>query len=110
MMHLILVLTGDYYFYQLGKKVVGDIGARIGFLLYLMSNSTSLILLRCFTNSVEAVALLVGLYYFVDVREKFNKSAVMLAIVLATSFVITLGCYPCKFQLLMIIFTALSNH
>jgi phosphatidylinositol glycan class B len=88
MMHLILVLLGDYYFYQLGKRVVGNVGTRIGFLMYLVSHQSCIIVIRCFTNSVEAVLFLVGLYYYIDVREKFNKNAVILAFVLSVSFVI----------------------
>jgi hypothetical protein len=65
MMHLILVLLGDYYFYQLGKRVVGNVGTRIGFLMYLVSHQSCIIVIRCFTNSVEAVLFLVGLYYYI---------------------------------------------
>ena len=51
--HWVLVVAGDYFFYQIGKKTVGVNGTRIGVFVNVFNGFQGNYLHRCFTNSLE---------------------------------------------------------
>ena len=48
-----LVVIGDYFYYQIGKKTVGVNATRIGVIIIVFNYFQCNYLHRCFTNSLE---------------------------------------------------------
>jgi len=71
-MHSILVVLGDLYMFKLGSKLFGREAAIISLLLYIISYCISVIAVRTFTNSVEGFLLMITLYYFYEIKDKFD--------------------------------------
>jgi len=64
--HYPLVIMHDYFYWQIGKKVMGKDSARVAMLFLLFSMYENLFLVRCFTNSLESIFSVVTFYYFLD--------------------------------------------
>lgn len=86
--HNILVLVGDWYMYEGGKKYVGKNATRIGMIILFFCKMNMDYTVRCFTNSVEQILGVIAFYYFLEQRDKFNKNTVWLTATITLSFMI----------------------
>lgn len=53
--HLVLVLLGDYFFFKVACKLVGERAGRLSLYLYFACASYNSYIIRCFTNSLESI-------------------------------------------------------
>ena len=86
--HCILVCIGDHYLWKVGIKTVGLPSTRIAFVLYLASANANMLMIRCFTNSVETIFLIVAFYYFLHVKKRFDRNIVIMTALISLSFMI----------------------
>jgi len=66
---------------------VGAPATRIAFIFYLTNRTANELMTRCFTNSVETIFYIIAFYYFLDVKNKFNKNTVIMTALISLSFV-----------------------
>jgi phosphatidylinositol glycan class B len=84
--HCFLVCISDWYLWRIGKRTIGTPASRISFILYLTSRTANELMIRCFSNSIETIFYIVAFYYFLDVKNKFNKNIVMMTALISLSF------------------------
>ena len=65
--HLPLVLLADYFYFQAGKKAIGETGVRISVYFYLSNGFFNAFLIRTFSNSLEAILHIVSFNYFFSI-------------------------------------------
>jgi hypothetical protein len=85
--HCFLLCISDFYLWNIGKKTVGAPATRIAFIFYLTNRTANELMTRCFTNSVETIFYIIAFYYFLDVKNKFNKNTVIMTALISLSFV-----------------------
>lgn len=73
LVHSFLVMISDYYFWTVGKEVVGKIPTQVAFVFYLTNRVQNAFLTRCFTNSIEQILTVVGFYYYQRVSSKLSR-------------------------------------
>lgn len=83
--HSVLVILSDYFFYQIGKKMVGQQATRMALYLYMTNNFYNTHLIRCFTNSVETIIHIIVFNYYLDTSSKFDKKLAIIACLLSIS-------------------------
>lgn len=85
---IILVIISDYYFWEVGKKTVSTRATRIAFIFYLTNRIYNEMIIRTFTNSLECIFQIIAFYYFLDVKDKFDKATAIMTGLLSLSFMI----------------------
>jgi hypothetical protein len=89
--HLVLVVLGDYYYFLISQKFIGSTGARLSLYLYLGCASYNSYIIRCLGNSLETILNIIAFYYFLDVKDKFDKNVKLMTICLSLSFVVRIS-------------------
>jgi len=77
--HSAIAVASDYYFYKVTKKLMGIQVARVTFLYYFTNQFFNSFMIRCFSNSVEAMLHLLVFNYYLEITNKFDKNVVMVA-------------------------------
>jgi len=83
-----LLVICDLYLWEIGKKVVGIQATRIGFLIYIMNRNLNDIIIRCFSNSIEAIFQIIAFYYYLRIKAKFDSNTVIMTALITLSFMI----------------------
>jgi phosphatidylinositol glycan class B len=91
LMHLPLVVLGDYYFFKVANRLIGNTGARLSLYLYFGCASYNSYYIRCLGNSVETILGMIAFYHFLDVKNKFDKNVIIMTFCLSISFVIRIS-------------------
>ncbi|CDW76889.1 UNKNOWN [Stylonychia lemnae] len=86
--HSLLVILSDQYLWKVGLKTVGRNATRIGFIFYVTNRVYNEVIIRCFGNSVEAISYIIAFNYFLDVKDKFNKTTAIMTALISLSFMI----------------------
>lgn len=86
--HIVLVLVGDWYFWRLGKLVVGKNATSLAAVLLIFNRPFQEVQIRCFVNGLEAIFGVVSFYFFTKVSNKFDINLIMLTGTLTLSFVV----------------------
>jgi len=84
----VLVCITDSYLWRVGLKTVGAPATRIAFVLYLTNRSANELMARCYTNSVETTLLVIAFYYFLEVKNKFDRNTAIMTALISLAFVI----------------------
>jgi len=77
--HSVIAVASDYYFYKVTKKLMGIQVARVTFFYYFTNQFFNSFMIRCFSNSVEAMLHLLVFNYYLEITNKFDKNLVMVA-------------------------------
>ena len=77
------MIISDYFFYQVGKKIVGIQATRVALLLYFTNPFYNMHLIRCFSNSVETILHLVVFNYYLEIENKLDKNLASVAFLLS---------------------------
>ena len=85
--NLVLQIIGDYYFWKLGKKVIGKEATRVAFILSLTNCFMQELELRCFTNSIEKICNIIAFYFFLKIDGSMSFSVVLFTLLLTISFI-----------------------
>ncbi len=88
MIHCIFLLINDYFFYKLGRISVGDKATEIGMILYIFNHTFSQQMHRLFSSSYEAMLGTISLYFFMQLKAKFDFNMIMVIALQSFSFVI----------------------
>ena len=86
--HTILVLLGDLYLWQSAKRYAGSDTAKLTMLLMLTCRVQTEFNIRCFTNNVEQILSIVAFYYYLNQKNTFCLSTVVLTATITLSFMI----------------------
>jgi hypothetical protein len=86
--HFPLVILSDYYFYKLGKRLIGDKAARFAFIFYFTNAFFNQYIIRCFSNSVETILHLIIFWHFLEIKNRFDKHLAIIAFLISVAFVI----------------------
>lgn len=81
-------MISDSYLWGIGKKTIGKNATRVAFIFYIFSRLYNELIIRCFSNSLESIFQIIAFYYFLDVKNKFNKSVAIMTALLTISFMI----------------------
>jgi len=81
-------LINDYFFYKLGRISVGDKATEIGMILYIFNHTFSQQMHRLFSSSYEAMLGTISLYFFMQLKAKFDFNMIMVIALQSFSFVI----------------------
>ena len=73
MAHMLLVIYGDYQFYKLAKRVIGESSSRIALLVYLSNSFFNQHMIRCFSNSLECILHVALFNHFLDISKKLDR-------------------------------------
>lgn len=84
--HSLLLIISDRYLWLVGKKTVGSTATRIALIFYMTNRLYNEIIIRCFTNSIEAISYIIAFYYYLDVGNKFNKTTAIMTALISISF------------------------
>lgn len=84
--HLPIVLLNDWFVWKVGKRVVGQDAARLGFLLYFFNRFETMHIIRTLTNSIEQMFTVVAFYYYLDQKNKFTMNTVILTALISIAF------------------------
>lgn len=84
----VLVCISDHYFWSVGKTMVGKVATRIAIMLYVTNYHFNAILMRCFTNGVEAMLVVIGMHFCIRVKNRFDHNTAWLTALITISFVI----------------------
>ena len=84
--HSILVLAGDLFLWKSAKKYVGSDAARISMLLLLTCRAQNEFIIRCFTNGVEQILSVIAFYFYLNQKNRFTLSTVVLTATITLSF------------------------
>lgn len=84
--HSILVILSDRFFWKLGKKALGIPATRFAFIFYLSNRVFNEYYVRCFTNSIETIFQIIAFYYYMDVKDRFNKTTAIMTALISVSF------------------------
>jgi hypothetical protein len=82
----IILCISDSYFWSIGKKTVGLSSTRLAFIFYLTNRAYNEIIIRCFTNGIEAILSIIAFHYYLQVKNKFNKSVAIMTGLISISF------------------------
>lgn len=77
--HSAIAVASDYYFYKVTKKLMGIQVARVTFFYYFTNQFFNSFMIRCFSNSVEAMLHLLVFNYYLEITNKFDRNLVMVA-------------------------------
>ena len=64
--HLPVALLNDWFFWKVGKKVVGRDAARLGMIMLFFNRFETMHIIRTLTNSLEQMFTVVAFFYFLD--------------------------------------------
>ena len=64
--HLPFVIILDIYVWRVFNRILEKNAARLGFALYFLNRFQTALMIRTFTNSLEATFTMVAFYYFLD--------------------------------------------
>lgn len=84
----IILCISDSYLWNIGKKTVGNSSTRIAFIIYLSNRVQNEIIIRCFTNGFEQIMSVIAFSYYLQLKNKFNASAVIFTALITISFMI----------------------
>jgi hypothetical protein len=59
-----LIIMSDYYFWKIGKQVVGKSATRVAFILILTSTFMVEFEIRCFTNTLEKICTVIAFNFY----------------------------------------------
>jgi len=76
--HSFLVMISDRYLWAIGKRTVGKHATRIALVFYLTNRYYNEMFIRCFTNTIETIFIIVAFYYYLNVKNRFDKNTVIL--------------------------------
>ncbi len=68
----LLATIGDCYFKDLSIKLIGGEASSVALILYMSNSFYNQYVIRCFGNSVEAIATVVAFRYFIDSHRDRN--------------------------------------
>lgn len=80
------MILNDYFVWKIGKKIIGVNGTRIAMLLLLINRCQNEYIIRCFTNGLEQIFNVIGFYFFIDQRDRFNLNTVILTALISLAF------------------------
>lgn len=60
--HNLLVILSDYYYLLAGQKILGNRALYMTLPLYLTNRQYNMVLIRCFSNSIESIFAIIALY------------------------------------------------
>lgn len=83
---MFLVLIGDYYYYKVGCKIVGEKATRISLYIIMASKFYNIHIIRCLANSVETVTYIVAFNYYYEIKDKFDKNIIVFTLLIVVSF------------------------
>ena len=84
--HCPLVVLNDYFFYKVGKRVIGVDATRLGVIILFFNRFQTHLIIRCFTNGIEQILTTVAFYFYLDQTNKFNRGTVVLTALITVSF------------------------
>lgn len=82
----VLVIIGDYFYYQIGCTMIGENATRLSMYLYISNKFYNIHLIRCFGNSVEAIIYLVAFHFYNKITYKFDKNIIIFSSLITVSF------------------------
>ena len=83
----LLVWASDIYFWQIVRKCVDEQASVIVMVLYITNRLYNQVVIRCFTNGVESILMIIGLYYYLKARDD-RQAFVKMNVVIAVGFMI----------------------
>jgi len=69
-----------------GKKTVGHPATRIALIFYFSNRFFNEMMIRCFTNSLETIFHIIAFYYYLEVKNTFNKNCAIMTGLITLSF------------------------
>lgn len=66
---------------------MGNSSTRLALIFYLTNRAYNEIIIRCFSNGIEAILSIIAFHYYLQVKNKFNKSVAIMTALISISFI-----------------------
>lgn len=86
--HVPFVILCDYFFWRTLQKTVNRDCARLTFFLYFFNRHMTMYMIRTCTNAIETTGNVVAYYFFLEQKNKFTLSTVIMTAVISLTFMI----------------------
>ena len=91
--HLVLISIGDYYFYKVTKILLGQLCAKLSFMVWFFNIYQLDISTRTQANGYELTLFLIAFYHFIHMTNNFDWHAIMFGFFIMVSFLVrSTGC------------------
>ena len=87
-MNSLIQIFGDYYLYYLAKDIAGKEGAIMSLSYTIFNRRMNEIFSKTMTNGAEASLCLAALYYYNNIKPKFDKNMVLMTICISLAFIV----------------------
>jgi hypothetical protein len=87
-MNTTLQVLGDYYLYLLAKQTLGRDGALMALIYSLMNQRINEIMGKTLSNGAEAAFSIGGLYYYSQLKPKFDKNMASMTFCITMAFLV----------------------
>lgn len=91
-MNLLLFVMGDYYLYKLSDFLMGKRAAQLALLYSLFNCNINTIFQKTMTNGAEAALSMSALYYYTQLRPKFDKTMILMTLSITWAFIFRSSC------------------
>lgn len=87
-MHCCFVVISDWFFWRLGKRVVGKEATKVALLFYLSNRVQNAYIVRCFTNAIEEILNIIAFYVYLKLDKNLTKWTVIFTLLVSFEFTI----------------------
>ena len=87
-MNSLIQVFGDYYLYYLTKDIVGKEGAVMALSYSIINRRMNEIFSKTMTNGAEGSLCVAALYYFNNIKPKFDKNLILMTIFISLAFIV----------------------
>ena len=87
-MNTLIQLTTDYFTYKLAEKFLGSNGAKISLVYSLFNYQINNIFQKTLTNGPEVAFSIGGLFFYSELKPKFDKPLIYMTICISLAFII----------------------
>ena len=84
--HLPVVILTDYYTWKVSKRVIGHDASRISMIFLFFNRFQTMHITRTLTNGLEQMFTIVAFYFYLNQKNKFTFSTVVLTALISFAF------------------------
>lgn len=87
-MNSIIQVAGDYYLFLLSNDILGKEGALMTMAYSIVNRRINEIFAKTLTNGCEAVFCVMGLYYYTNLKPKFDRNMALMTVGITIAFIV----------------------
>ena len=87
-MNSLIQVAGDYYLFLLSNDVLGREGALMTITYSIVNRRMNEIFAKTLTNGCEAVFCIMGLYYYANLKPKFDRNMALMTFGITIAFIV----------------------